>query len=185
MNGAHGLELTAQFPKLGELVPYPRHTRSPSRIMITLLCRNSVAALVLAVAVWPTSGFADGLLPYQVIDGEIPAPLGGLIGDPVRGREISAGREGNCLACHNMPIPEQQFHGDVGPDLTGVATRLTEGEIRLRLIDPKQISDQTVMPSFYKVDGLTRVGQRYRGKTILTAVQIEDVVAYLLTLNDD
>ena len=104
--------------------------------------------------------------------------------DAARGREIAAGRQANCLACHHMPIPEQPFHGDLGPDLAGVADRLTEGALRLRLVDPKRIGEASVMPAFYRVHGLTRVARRYRDRPILAAQQVEDVIAYLMTLTE-
>ncbi len=124
------------------------------------------------------------LVPFVVIDGEIPAPLTATPGDAARGREIAAGRQANCLACHHMPIPEQPFHGDLGPDLAGVADRLSEGALRLRLVDPKRIDEASVMPAFYRAHGLTRVARRYRDRPILAAQQIEDVIAYLMTLTE-
>lgn len=124
------------------------------------------------------------LVPFTVIDGKIPVPLTGTPGDAARGREIAAGRQANCLACHHMPIPEQPFHGDLGPDLAGVADRLTEGALRLRLVDPKRIGEASVMPAFYHVHGLTRVARRYRDRPILAAQQVEDVIAYLMTLTE-
>ena len=122
--------------------------------------------------------------PYQVVGDEIPASLTGAPGDAVRGRAIAAGREGNCLACHHMPIPEQQFHGDIGPDLAGIGDRLTPGALRLRLVDPKRLSATTIMPAFYVVNGLERVDPYYRGRPALTADQIEDLVAYLASLTE-
>ena len=124
------------------------------------------------------------LVPFDVIDGEIPAPLTETPGDAARGRDIAAGRQANCLACHHMPIPEEPFHGDLGPDLAGVADRLTEGALRLRLVDPKRIGEASVMPAFYRAHGLTRVARRYRDRPILSAQQIEDVIAYLMTLTE-
>ncbi|TMH25665.1 MAG: sulfur oxidation c-type cytochrome SoxX [Betaproteobacteria bacterium] len=114
---------------------------------------------------------------------EIPAPLSGAKGDPQRGRAIVANRQvGLCLLCHNGPFPEERFQGDLAPDLRGVGSRLTEGEIRLRLVDPARANPQTIMPAYYKTDGLTRVAPSYRGKPVLSAEQIEDVLAYLVTL---
>ena len=81
-----------------------------------------------------------------------------------------------------MPIPEQSFHGKVGPDLTGIAGRYSEGEIRLRVVDSKTLNPATIMPAFYRVEGLHRVAKNFAGKPILTAEQVEDVVAYLMTL---
>ena len=88
---------------------------------------------------------------------------------------------GLCLLCHSGPFPEERFQGDLAPDLRNAA-RLTEGEIRQRIVDPTKANPQSIMPAYYKSEGLARVAPAYRGKTILTAEQIEDIVAYLLTL---
>ena len=125
-----------------------------------------------------TAGAAgDGLAPWRAENGAIEASLTGAPGDPARGRAIAAGRDGNCLACHAMPIPEQPFHGNVGPDLAGVGSRLSPGEIRLRLVDPRRIDEESIMPAFYKVDGLRRVSPAWAGRPILDAGQIEDIMA--------
>ncbi len=115
-------------------------------------------------------------------DDSIPASLTGAKGDPARGRAIVANRQvGLCLLCHSGPFPEERFQGDLAPDLRGAA-RLTEGQIRQRIVDPTKVNPQSIMPAYYRSEGLTRVAPAYRGKTILTAEQIEDIVAYLLTL---
>ncbi len=112
----------------------------------------------------------------------IPASLTGAKGDPARGRAIVTNRQvGLCLLCHSGPFPEERFQGNLAPDLRSAA-RLSEGEIRLRIVDPGQVNPDTIMPAYYRSEGLTRVAPAFRGKTILTAEQIEDVVAYLLTL---
>jgi sulfur-oxidizing protein SoxX len=112
----------------------------------------------------------------------IPASLTGAKGDPARGRAIVANRQvGLCLLCHSGPFPEERFQGDLAPDLSNAA-RLTEGQIRLRIVDPRRVNPETIMPAYYRTEGLTRVAPSYRGKTILTAEQIEDVVAYLVSL---
>ena len=112
----------------------------------------------------------------------IPASLTGAKGDPARGRAIVANRQvGLCLLCHTGPFPEERFQGDLAPDLRSAA-RLTEGQIRLRLVDSARVNPQTIMPSYYKTEELTRVAPAFRGKPVLTAEQIEDVVAYLVTL---
>lgn len=114
----------------------------------------------------------------------ISAPLCGLAGNPERGRVLAYERKkGNCLACHKMPIPEEQFHGNIAPNLAGVGSRYSEGQLRLRLVDMKVINPVTLMPGFYKnPDELNRVMKEFQGKTPLTAQEIEDVVAYLGTL---
>ena len=112
----------------------------------------------------------------------IPASLTGAKGDPARGRAIVANRQvGLCLLCHSGPFPEERFQGNLAPDLRNAA-RLTEGEIRQRIVDPTKANPQSIMPAYYKSEGLARVAPAYRGKTVLTAEQIEDIVAYLLTL---
>jgi sulfur-oxidizing protein SoxX len=113
----------------------------------------------------------------------IPASLTGAKGDPARGRAIVSNRQvGLCLLCHRGPFPEERFQGDLAPDLTRVGARLSEGQIRQRIVDPTQVNPQSIMPAYYKTEGLTRVAAAFRGKTILGAEQIEDVVAYLSEL---
>ena len=118
-----------------------------------------------------------------VVNGDaITEPLAAA-GDTQRGRRIVRDREtGNCLICHKAPEPDELFQGDLGPDLGGIGKRLTAGQIRLRLVDESRLNPQTLMPPYYRVDGLNRVATRYRGKPVLTAQEIEDVVAYLGTL---
>jgi sulfur-oxidizing protein SoxX len=112
----------------------------------------------------------------------IPASLTGAKGDPARGRAIVANRQvGLCLLCHSGPFPEERSQGDLAPDLRG-AGRLSEGQIRQRIVDPTKVNPQSIMPAYYRTEGLERVAAAYRGKTVLTAEQIEDVVAYLVTL---
>ena len=114
---------------------------------------------------------------------ESPAPLTGAKGDPSRGRAIVANRQvGLCLLCHSGPFPEERFQGNLAPDLTGVGARLSEGQIRLRIVDSTKLNPQSIMPAYYRSEGLTRVAPAFRGKTVLTPEQIEDVVAYLTTL---
>ncbi|MGE0821474.1 MAG: sulfur oxidation c-type cytochrome SoxA [Candidatus Binatia bacterium] len=119
----------------------------------------------------------------HVVNSTIPAPLTKQPGDPERGRHIVLDRDqGDCTVCHAMPLPQRQFHGTVGPPLDGIGLRSTSAALRLRLVDPKVLNPQTVMPAYYKTTGLRRVLAQYAGKPILSAQEIEDVVAYLLTL---
>jgi len=112
----------------------------------------------------------------------LPNSLTGSKGDPVRGRAIVANRQlGLCLLCHSGPFPEERFQGNLAPDLRNAA-RLSEGQIRQRLVDPAKVNPQTIMPAYYRTEGLNRVAPSLRGKTLLSAEQIEDVVAYLMTL---
>lgn len=115
----------------------------------------------------------------------IPQSLTGVRGDPARGREIVANRQvGLCLLCHRGPFPEERFQGNLAPDLAGAGTRWSEGQLRLRIADSARITPATIMPAYHRTDGLTRVAPAWRGKPILGAQQIEDVVAFLMTLRD-
>ena len=127
---------------------------------------------------------AQGLRPYTVVDDAIPKPLTGTQGDAVRGRALVVDRSSTCILCHSGPFPEQAFQGDLAPNLSGSGRRWSEGQLRLRLVDASRLNATTIMPSYYRVDGLTRVGTSWRGKPILSAEQIEDIVAYLITLRD-
>lgn len=113
----------------------------------------------------------------------LPAPLEGAAGDAARGKAIVLDRHvGLCLLCHSGPFPEERFQGDLAPSLAGVGARLSEGQIRLRIVDASRANPQTIMPAYFRTEGLTRVTPSQRGKTVLTAQQIEDVVAFLVTL---
>jgi sulfur-oxidizing protein SoxX len=119
---------------------------------------------------------------FRVLEDAIPDPLTDQPGDPARGRTVALDRSlGNCVTCHEMPV-NAAFQGDLGPPLAGVAQRYQPGELRLRLVDSKRINPDSNMPSYHRVEGLVGVGARFRGRPILTAQEVEDVLAYLLTL---
>jgi len=123
------------------------------------------------------------ILTSSAAANETLAPLTGSPGDPARGRAIVADRQvGLCLLCHSGPIPEERFQGDLAPSLAGAGSRWNEGQLRARIADSGRMNPKTIMPSYYKTEGLDRVAPSFRGKTILSAQQIEDVVAYLATL---
>ena len=114
---------------------------------------------------------------------EIAAPLAGAKGDPARGRAIVVNRQlGLCLLCHGGPFPEERFQGTIGPDLNAIGARLSEGQIRLRVVDPGRLNPATIMPAYFRSEGLERVAPAFRGKPVLAAQQIEDIVAFLVTL---
>ncbi len=147
-------------------------------------CAAGVAAMLIVFGA--TGAVTAGSAVYKVVEeSSIPTPLTAKPGDPEVGRKVAINRrQGNCLACHKMPIPEQQFHGEVGPDLAGIASRYSAAEIRLRVVDPKIVNSSTIMPAFYRSESLHRVIEKFQGKSILTAQQVEDVVAYLMTLKE-
>ena len=147
------------------------------------------AALALALlAAVPAAGAAQGggpPVPYTVVADAIPAPLAGTRGDPARGRAIVGDRQrGLCLLCHTGPFPEERFQGTLAPDLAGAGARLSEGQLRLRIVDGRRVNPGTIMPSYYRLEGLNRVGAAWRGRPVLTPEEIEDVVAFLATLRD-
>jgi L-cysteine S-thiosulfotransferase len=128
----------------------------------------------------------DTLLPYRVVGDAIPASLTGVPGDAAHGKAIVASRQtGLCLLCHSAPLPEEKFQGTIGPDLAGAGSRYSEGQLRLRIVDSSLLDPGTIMPSYYRLEGLERVAPAFRGKTVLSAQQIEDVVAFIMTLRDE
>jgi sulfur-oxidizing protein SoxX len=138
----------------------------------------SASALLAAVAAHPL-GHAGG------VDDALPAPLTDVPGDAVRGRAIVADRQlGLCLLCHTGPIPEERFQGTLAPNLAGAGRRWSVAQLRLRIVDAQRLNPASLMPPYHRTEGLTRVGTAWRGRPLLTAQQVEDVVAYLATLQD-
>ena len=122
-------------------------------------------------------------LAANCLAAEGDAPLASEPGDAARGRAIVASRQvGLCLLCHTAPIPEERFQGNLAPDLAGAGARWSEGQLRERLVDSRRVNPASIMPAYFRSTGLTRVGSAWQGKTIFTAQQVEDVVAYLATL---
>jgi len=135
---------------------------------------------------WPCAVAAQGpLRTYTIVGDTIPTSLSGENGDPERGRAIITNRQvGLCLLCHSGPFPEEKLQGTLAPDLKGAGLRSTVGQLRLRIVDASRVNPDTIMPPYYRIDGLGRVAALFRGKPILTAEQIEDVVAFLATLRE-
>ena len=150
-----------------------------------LVCFAAMRLLPAAYAAEPVTVRDANLVPYVIVGNAIPKSLTGAAGNPEEGAKIIVDRRlGNCMSCHAVGMPKEPFPGNLGPDLAGVGNRLSPGELRLRLVDPKRVNDATSMPAYYKIDGLDRVAAQYIGKPILTAAQIEDVIAYLMTLRN-
>jgi len=144
---------------------------------------NAVIAVTLVALAGGAS--AEELRSYQIVGDAVPSSLTGTPGDAARGRSIVVNRTvGLCLLCHSGPFPEERFQGNLAPDLKGAGARWSAAELRLRIIDSHKLNADTIMPAYYALDGLNRVAPAYRGKPILTAEQIEDVVAFLVTLRD-
>ena len=147
------------------------------------LARSIVRIVLLALAL-PCSAAAQGLASYKVVGDGIPNSLTGTAGDAAKARALVLDRSTTCVLCHSGPFPETRFQGDLAPDLTGSGTRWSTSQLRLRLVDASRLNPETIMPSYYRVEGLTRVGRNFAGKPILSAAEIEDIVAYLATLRD-
>ncbi|MEH2522398.1 sulfur oxidation c-type cytochrome SoxX [Bradyrhizobium sp. AZCC 1620] len=147
---------------------------------------HRISGPILAGALLALPGLtaAEDLRSHAVIGDAIPQSLTGAAGDATRGRALVVERSSTCILCHSGPFPEQKFQGDLAPDLSGSGSRASEGQLRLRLVDASRLNGATIMPSYYRVDGLNRVGTPWRGKPILSAEQIEDIVAYLGSLRE-
>jgi sulfur-oxidizing protein SoxX len=143
-----------------------------------------IAYFITGVSGLPFGCIAQELRPYRVVADGIPESLTGNPGDATQGRALVLERASTCILCHSGPFPETRFQGDLAPTLAGAGSRWTISQLRLRLVDPSRLNAVTIMPAFYRVDGLNRVGPNWRGKSILSASQIEDIVAYLATLRE-
>jgi len=139
------------------------------------------------------TAFISGVVPaasntnYIVENFAINTPLNGLTGEPENGRKLVVDKnKGNCLACHTLPIPEEDFHGTIGPPLIGIASRQNPAQLRLRIADMKQINPFSIMPGYYRdTIKINRIAAKYEGTTILSAQEVEDIVAYLATLKSN
>ena len=151
------------------------------RVVATLTMAALAALTSLATGGSATAGAAGPA--YEIVGDGIPAPLAAEPGDPMRGRTLIMARDNaNCVLCHAVPDPAIRFAGDVGPSLAGVGRKLTVPQLRLRVVDELQVNRATVMPSYYKVAGLAQVATPYVDKPILSAREVEDIVAWLATL---
>lgn len=142
--------------------------------------RSAICTLVLCALCGPPAAVAQPV----VFDGDaIRAPLTATPGDPVRGKAVLIQREkGHCILCHALPEADVRYAGDVGPPLAGVGGRLSVAQIRGRIADPTRHAPDTVMPAYFRTADLRRVAPAFRDRTVLSAQDIEDAVAYLSTL---
>ena len=144
-----------------------------------------LAALLLSVGLAHAGEVAPSAVMYD--DGVVMKSLTGAAGDAANGAKVFANRkQGNCLACHeNSQMKDALFHGEVGPTLDGVGDRWEEAELRAIVANSKMVFEDTIMPAFYIDTGYNRPSDKFAGKSILTAQQVEDVVAYMMTLKDE
>jgi L-cysteine S-thiosulfotransferase len=148
------------------------------------LARSLLQLALVAALTLPCMAGAEVLASYKIVGDGIPDSLTGTSGDATRGRALMLDRTSTCILCHSGPFPETRFQGDLAPDLSGSGTRWSASQLRLRLVDASRLNPETIMPSYYRVEGLVRVGRNWSDKPILTAAQIEDIVAYLATLRE-
>jgi sulfur-oxidizing protein SoxX len=147
-------------------------------------------AIIAGILAWLLAGSvprADEmqLEPFEIVGDTIPTSLTGKPGDPARGRAIVVNRQmGLCLLCHSGPFQEERLPGSLAPSLAGAGARYSTEQLRLRVVDTSKVNPQTIMPPYYRTEGLTRVAQPHAGKPVLSAEQIEDVVAFLATLKE-
>ena len=146
------------------------------------MARLLIAITCLVVLASPVAG--QSLASYTISGDGVAESLTGAPGDAARGRALVAERSSTCILCHSAPLPEIRFQGDLAPNLAGAGSRWSIPQLRLRLVDASSLNPATIMPSYYRVDGLERVGRNWQGKPILNAEQIEDIVAYLASLRD-
>jgi sulfur-oxidizing protein SoxX len=144
--------------------------------------------LFACVPVWAESDGipapSEAYCQWEMVNYAIPSPLCGLKGDPARGVKIvaDAGR-GNCLACHQLPIDGVEAYGTIAPPLAGIGQRMSEAQLRLRVVDSRNLNPMSIMPGFYRDPKLiNRPAKAYAGRTFLQAQEVEDVIAYLVTL---
>jgi sulfur-oxidizing protein SoxX len=138
-----------------------------------------------AILLLLTTAASAQIAPFTVTGDAIEAPLESRTGDAQRGAAVVRNRDtANCLICHTIPDTNERFMGDIGPPLAGVGARLTLAQLRLRVVDPTLLNDAAIMPPYHRAHDLTRVDERWRGRPVLTAQEVEDVVAYLATLRE-
>jgi sulfur-oxidizing protein SoxX len=172
-----GLSPLTRIWRLATNPTSPRRGEVKKRVSIASLGASLLIAL-------PGTTAAQALQNYVVVGDAVLTSLTGSPGDETRGRALVLNRVSTCILCHSGPFPEEKFQGDLAPNLSGSGGRWSEGQLRLRLVDGSRLNPATIMPSYYRVDGLTRVGAAWRDKPILSAEQIEDIVAYLKTLRE-
>jgi len=171
-----------------------RGARCPSDESRVTTCKRLVhSALLLVGTMVATAGLpatdpgsvgaAGKLVPLHAVEDGVPEALAGTPGDAGRGQALIVARDAaNCTLCHAISDPAIRFFGNLGPSLDGVGRRLSMAQLRLRVADNLRLNAATIMPSYYRIDGLDRVAGEYRGKPILTGQEVEDVIAYLATL---
>lgn len=145
-------------------------------MFVSLVHRRFRALFALALALSLSSASAGD---YVMENYGIAKALTAQAGDAARGAKVVVEREqGNCLACHAAAV-DAEFFGTTGPSLVGVGSRLSVAQLRLRVVDAKRINPATMMPAYFRTENLYRVLPEFAGKTILSAQQVEDVVAFL------
>ncbi len=147
------------------------------------------SCVVLGCTLGVSAAIADATPPDQVVlkDVEVSASLTKAPGNVADGKKWFANRKlGNCLACHaNKDLTSKPFHGEIGPPIDGAGSRYSEAQLRAILVNSKAVfGDETIMPGFYRVNAGARMAKKFKDKTILSGQQIEDIIAYVMTLRE-
>lgn len=156
---------------------------------------KNTLAMAAGIVLAGSLAYAEPVAPTDVVyeDGAVAASLTGTPGDVANGAKLMNKGSGNCVACHQISaLPDLAFQGEIGPPLDGVADRWSEAEVRGIVANAKMTFEGTMMPSFYKTEGFTRLGNAYTGKAhegkvepLLTGQDVEDIVAFLMTLKEE
>lgn len=148
---------------------------------MTPMRRLPCALLFLAMAAHAAEGHA--VATYTIVGNGIPASLTATPGDMQRGATIVLDRQtGLCVLCHQAPASTEKIHSNIAGNLAGAGSRWTQAQLRLRVVDSRQLDPASIMPAYHRVEGLQRVSATWAARPILDAQQIEDVVAYLVSL---
>ncbi|WP_205965396.1 sulfur oxidation c-type cytochrome SoxX [Pseudooceanicola onchidii] len=157
---------------------------------------RSLKVTLAAVLLTAGAAVAEDVAPEKVVFdeyGAVETSLTGVPGDPEAGREVMSSKKiGNCIACHAVAqLSDVPFHGEVGPELSWTGESRTEAELRGILVNSKKTFEGTIMPAYYKTSGYIRPGEGFTSKPaqeplppLLSAQQIEDTIAFLMTLKD-
>ena len=149
------------------------------------LVRIAIATGLLVACLEVSGASAESLQRFESVGDAIPQSLTGTAGDVAKGRTLVMNRQtGLCVLCHSGPFPDPRMQGNIAPNLEGVGGRLSEGQLRLQMVDSARNNPDTIMPSYYRIEGLERVAPKFQGKPLLSAAEIEDVVAYLQSLQN-
>ena len=184
------MRLPVPTPSVTEPMYLPQPAASVSAPLLTCVAGGRpslrVAATLLAAAMLllPSAASTADCAPFEITGDRIEQPLAGKVGQAGAGARVAADRQrGDCVICHRLPLPEGRFHGNLGPDLRAVGLRLSPAQLRLRVAANRHLNPESIMPDYCRSDGRHQVAEDYRDHPILSAQDIEDLVAWLSGLD--